>query len=68
MWSLLVVVSTPSLAFSLRIVEAHEPVRIQAFRPELAIEGFNEGIVGWLSWPGEVERHPAAGRPIDAPP
>jgi hypothetical protein len=36
--SLLVVVSTPSLAFSPRIVEAHEPMRIQAFRSEFAVE------------------------------
>ena len=56
-WSLLVVVSTPSLAFSPRIVEAHEPVRVQAFGAELAVERFDEGIVGWLPWPREVERH-----------
>ena len=30
----LVVVSTPSLAFSSRIVEAHEPMRVQTFRSE----------------------------------
>ena len=61
--SLLVVVSTPSLAFSARIVEAHEPMRIQAFRPELAVEGFDEGIVGWLAWAGEVERYTTLVRP-----
>ena len=32
-------------------------MRVQAFRPELAVEQFDEGIVGWLPWPGEVERH-----------
>lgn len=34
----LVIVSTPSLAFSDRVVEAHEPVLVQTFRPELAVE------------------------------
>jgi hypothetical protein len=33
-----VVVSTPSLAFSPRIVEAHEPMRVQTFRSKFAIE------------------------------
>jgi hypothetical protein len=33
-------------AFSARIVEAHEPVRVQTFCPELAVERFDEGIVG----------------------
>ena len=31
-------------------------MRVQAFRPELAIEGFDEGIVGRLAGTGEVER------------
>src|SRR5262249_17405028 len=55
-WSLLVVVPTPSLAFSPRIVEAHEPMRVQAFRSEFAIERLDEGIVSGLAWSGEVER------------
>jgi transposase InsO family protein len=38
MWPNLIVVSTPSLAFSHRVVEAHEPVLVQALRPELAVE------------------------------
>src|SRR6516164_10056626 len=41
--SLLVVVSTPSLAFSSRIVEAHEPMRVQTFRSEFAVERLDEG-------------------------
>jgi hypothetical protein len=36
--SLLVVVSTPSLAFSSRIIEAHEPMRVQTLRSEFAVE------------------------------
>ena len=55
MRSLLVVVSTPSLAFSLRVVEAHEPVRVQAFGAELAVEGLDEGVVGRFARPREVE-------------
>jgi hypothetical protein len=57
--SCLIVVSTPSLAFSARIVEAHEPVRVEAFRSEFAVERFDERIVGRLSRPREVERDAA---------
>jgi hypothetical protein len=56
MGSLLVVVSTPSLAFSPRVVEAHEPMRIQALGAELAIERLDEGVVGRFARPGEVKR------------
>ena len=55
-WTHLVVVSMPSLAFCPRLVEAQEPVRVQAFGPELAVERFDEGIVRRLAWPAEVER------------
>jgi hypothetical protein len=41
--------STSGLAFSARIVEAQESMRIQALRSEFAIEGFDEDIVGWLA-------------------
>ena len=50
-----VVVSTPSLAFSLRLVEAQEPVGVQTFNPELAVEAFDVGIIGRLARPTEVE-------------
>jgi hypothetical protein len=56
---LLVVVSTPSLACLPRVVEAHEPVCVQTFGAELAVKGFDEGIVRRLAWPGEVERDAA---------
>jgi len=45
----LVVVSTPSLAFSARLVEAEEPVRVEALGAELAVQAFDESIVGWLA-------------------
>jgi hypothetical protein len=40
-----IVVSTPSLAFPPRLVEAEEPVGVQALGPELAVQGFDKGIV-----------------------
>src|SRR5215210_2135537 len=52
----LIVVSTPSLAFCARLVEAHEPVRVQTLRSEFAVERFDEGVISRLSWPAEVER------------
>src|SRR5215467_8930491 len=59
MGSLLIVVSTPSLAFSPRIVEAHEPTRVQTFRSEITIERLDEGIVSGLARSREVERDTA---------
>jgi hypothetical protein len=56
-WSHLIVVYAPSLAFSDRVVEAHEPVLVQAFRLEFAVERFNEGVVGRLAGAAEVEDH-----------
>jgi hypothetical protein len=56
-WSNLVVVSTPSLAFSLRRVEAQEPGGVQALGSNLAIERIDEGIVRRLARPTEVECH-----------
>ena len=64
----LVVVSTPSLAFSPRVVEAHEPVGVQALGSELAVERLDEGVVGRLAGPGEVERDAASDTPTDRAP
>lgn len=55
MWPELVVVSTPFLHFRPCIVKTHEPVSVQALRPELAIEGLDEAVVRRLARPGEVE-------------
>ena len=38
-WPFLIVVSTPSLQLFSRICKGQEPVRVQAFRAEPAIEG-----------------------------
>lgn len=56
-WPDLVVVSTPSLQFLPRIAKAHEPVRVQAFRPEAAVDALDIGVVRPLPRPGEVHRH-----------
>jgi hypothetical protein len=58
----LVVVPAPMLQFFRGICKAHEPVGIQAFGPELAVERFDKGIVGRLARPAEVQRH-AVGKP-----
>ena len=54
-WSFLVVVSALILNLRSCVVKAHEPVRIQAFAPELAVEGFDERIVRRLSGSPEVK-------------
>src|SRR5207247_1890356 len=55
----LVVVSTPSLAFSACLVEAEEPIGLQALSPKLAVQAFDECVVGRLAGPAEVESNAA---------
>lgn len=56
MWPHLVVVAAARLAFSDRVVEAHEPVLVQALHAERAVEGLDERVVGRLAMAAEVER------------
>lgn len=37
------------------VFKADEPVSVQTFRPQLAVERFDEGIVGRLAGPAEVQ-------------
>ena len=53
----LVVVLAPSLHLFAGIGKRHEPMGVQAFRPELAVERLDEAVVRRLSWPREVQRH-----------
>ena len=55
----LVVVSTPSLAFSPRLVEAEEPVGVETLGAAFPVQAFDEGIVCRLTGPAKVERHTA---------
>ena len=49
--SVFVIVSTPIFQLFAGIRKAHEPVGVQAFRPELAVERFDEPVVGRFSRP-----------------
>jgi len=51
----LVVVSAPSLQLFAGIRKIHEPVGVQAFRPQLAVERLDEAVVGGVPRPGEVQ-------------
>jgi hypothetical protein len=51
--------NAPVRQFFLRICGAHEPVSIQAFRWEAAVERLDERVICGLSRPGEVERDAA---------
>ena len=51
----LVVVSAPSFQLFAGVGKAHEPVGVQAFRPQLAVERLDEAVVGRLAGPGEVQ-------------
>lgn len=52
----LIVISPPSLALRPRVVEIHEPVRVQALRPYAPVEGLGERIVGRLAVPQAIQR------------
>ena len=51
MRSLLVIVSTPSLAFSLRVVEAHEPAGVQTFFAQASVKALDVSVLDRLSRP-----------------
>ena len=66
----LVEVRPPRLDLAPGVVQRQEPVRVQAFIAQPAIEAFHEGIVGRLSRPAEVQRDtvdvgPVVERPRD---
>ncbi len=44
-----VVVSAPSLHFFLGVRKAEEPVSVEGFGPEAAVEGLDERVVGRLA-------------------
>ena len=50
---------SPAASFNLgpRVVNRFEPVDVETFVPERAVEGLDEGIVGWLAGSAEVELH-----------
>ena len=60
-WSFLVVVSAPILQLFGASARRQEPVGVQAFRPEAAVERLDERIVGRLAGPGEVRASRRAG-------
>ena len=44
-WANVIIVSTPTLAFSPGISKTEEPVRRQALRAELAVQALDEGAI-----------------------
>lgn len=57
MRTVLVVIAPPRLTFYPCVVQAQEPVCVEAFGPHPAIERLRERIVGRLSGPAEVQHH-----------
>ena len=66
MGSVFVVVPAPIVQLLPGVFKAHEPVGVQAFRPQFAIERFDEGIVGRFSRPAEVQRDVMGNSEYDA--
>ncbi len=59
----LVIVSTRTLAPLSRLLDFPKPVRVQTSGSELAVQAFNERIVGWLPKPREIKGGTADKRP-----
>jgi hypothetical protein len=55
-WSIVVAVTAPRLQLRPGVSQGHEPVLVQALRPEAAIERFDERVVGRLAGLVEAER------------
>lgn len=51
----LVIVSARTLAPLSRLLEFPKPIRVQISGSELAVQAFNERIVGWLPKPREIK-------------
>lgn len=51
----LVIISTPSLQLFAGIRKGQEPMSVQALRPQLAVEGLDEAVVGRLARSWEVQ-------------
>ena len=56
MGSVLVAVPAPILQLFPGVFKAHEPMGIQTFRPQFAVERLDEGVVRGLSGAAEVQR------------
>jgi hypothetical protein len=57
-WTFLVVILPPSFDLSPRITQTGEPVRVQTFIPQPAIEAFCVGVLYRLAWLDELQPHP----------
>ena len=52
-----VVMVAPSADLFAGMTQGFEPVQVQAFVPELAVEALNEGVLDWLSGLDEPQPH-----------
>ena len=51
----LVIEPPPGLNFCPGVMQAHEPVFVQTFLTQPAVEAFDHGVVGGLARPAEVQ-------------
>jgi hypothetical protein len=57
MWSEAIILFLKQLDFFFCVLERREPVDVQAFIAEAAVELFDERIIRWFARPSEVQRH-----------
>ena len=57
---LVVVIKPMVFSYSAGVAHAHEPIQIQAFIPELAVETLHVGIIDWFPRADERDRRTAA--------
>jgi hypothetical protein len=55
MWALFVVILPPSFGLSPCIAETSEPVRVQTFVAQSAVEALDVGILRGLAWLNELQ-------------
>jgi hypothetical protein len=48
MWTVFVVINSPSFNLLLCVVKRQEPIFIETFSPNASIEGFNERVIRWF--------------------
>ena len=60
---ILIVINAPVLDDLSGLIEAHEPVLVQAFIAESAVKAFHVAVIDRFPWPNKLKLDPAFIRP-----
>jgi len=59
MWSFLIIFYAPLLNNPTGMVNAHKPILIQAFIPQLPVKTFHKSIINWFPRPTKLKFNPS---------